>query len=882
LTEYQISGSSYTFHTYASATTSYCVNTTYDYLVNCGAGLANCDQAGSNCEVTLATDANNCGSCGYVCANVASTDTDGGDVPYTAGTVTDYIASCSGSACGSTPYADHCAGTNNNDTHEQYNSGTTYGEHIYTNGTSAYCASNRIYDCAAGTANCNSNPSDVCEINTTNDNNNCGSCGNVCGGGTTCISSVCTSTGITISGNAYDDEATTKWSKCDGSTLNISLVVNGGAASTTSCNASTGAYSFTLVTVAANNPVSVFFNTAGSNTEKGVAVTVAADSSSSITLNPRKNIVWVKTEGAVANITNTNLDHCDSVSPADCANIPYSVTTGALTVADGAELHIESSKTFAPGGTVTTSVSGTPADLDGDIHIAGIFSVGTNAVSVGGDWNNAGTFTKTTGQATTFTATAATFTITDGGSNFDTLVFNGTNGRWSFADSTVIDVDLTMTAGTLAGTNDITINGGDVTGDGGISLTGGTFLLDGAGNFGGATGWTFYNLTFGNGSDITTSTMTGANSIAVSNDMSVATSQTLSGSKSFTVSGGDVTGDGTITLTGGTFLLDGAGNFGGATGWTFYNLTFGNGVDVTKTTKTGSGAIVVSNVLTIAASQELDASDDTWTLSGTTGTPFVKTGTFTHSTSTVDYTGANAGGNTNVVATDYWNLTLTASDTFDAAGSIEASNVFTIGGSATFDAKATTVTLSGTTGTPFVKTGTFTGSSSTFIYSGNNGGGNTTIAASANYGNLQINNGSEIYVLGGTTTLAGDFTATAGTLSEDTDSLTVNGGDITGDGTITFTGGTVLLDGAGNFGGATGWTFYNLTFGNGVDVTKTTKTGSGAIVVSNVLTIAASYRHALCYYWYFYRLHFYLYLFRGLWFWKHYHCCLTQLLQFTN
>jgi hypothetical protein len=236
------------------------------------------------------------------------------------------------------------------------------------------------------------------------------------------------------------------------------------------------------------------------------------------------------------------------------------------------------------------------------------------------------------------------------------------------------------------------------------------------------------------------------------------TAGTLSGTNDITINGGDVTGNGTITLTGGTFLLDAAGNFGGDTAWTFFNLTFGDGSGSTTSTKTGSGNITVSNVLTIAASQTLDAGDDTWTLSGATGTPFVITGTFS-------------------------------------------------------------------------------GSSSTFVYSGDNGGGNTTITASANYGSLQINNGSETYVLGGTTTLAGDFTATAGTLSG-TNDITINGGDVTGNGTITLTGGTFLLDAAGNFGGDTAWTFYNLTFGDGSGSTTSTKTGSGNITVSNVLTIA--------------------------------------------
>jgi hypothetical protein len=46
--------------------------------------------------------------------------------------------------------------------------------------------------CNAGYADCNGNKqSDGCEINVTNDHNNCGTCGHVCSVSQSCISSVC-------------------------------------------------------------------------------------------------------------------------------------------------------------------------------------------------------------------------------------------------------------------------------------------------------------------------------------------------------------------------------------------------------------------------------------------------------------------------------------------------------------------------------------------------------------------------------------------------------------------------------------------------------------------------------------------------------------------
>jgi hypothetical protein len=88
--------------------------------VQCAAGFANCDAVLSNgCETPIVADVHNCGGCGITCP------------PGING-----VAICSSSACGIT--------------------------------------------CSTGFANCNGNLADGCEINTNNDVNNCGACGNVC------------------------------------------------------------------------------------------------------------------------------------------------------------------------------------------------------------------------------------------------------------------------------------------------------------------------------------------------------------------------------------------------------------------------------------------------------------------------------------------------------------------------------------------------------------------------------------------------------------------------------------------------------------------------------------------------------------------------------
>ena len=60
-------------------------------------------------------------------------------------------------------------------------------------GKSSYCSSSSpsCVSCSSGTANCDQDSSNSCETNILNDNNNCGSCGNICGSGQTCSNGVC-------------------------------------------------------------------------------------------------------------------------------------------------------------------------------------------------------------------------------------------------------------------------------------------------------------------------------------------------------------------------------------------------------------------------------------------------------------------------------------------------------------------------------------------------------------------------------------------------------------------------------------------------------------------------------------------------------------------
>src|SRR3989344_1043804 len=101
----------------------------------------------------------------------------------------------------------------------------------------------------------------------------------------------------------------------------------------------------------------------------------------------------------------------------------------------------------------------------------------------------------------------------------------------------------------------------------------------------------------------------------------------------------------------------------------------------------------------------------------------------------------------------------------------------------TLNAGSKTWTLSGTTGTPLVVSGTLTPSTSTITFTGNNGSGNTNVPGSgaacgvASYYDLTINNGSETYAVAGTTNLTvnNNLTITAGTFTAGSGTTTVKG-----------------------------------------------------------------------------------------------------------
>jgi len=395
-----------------------------------------------------------------------------------------------------------------------------------------------------------------------------------------------------------------------------------------------------------------------------------------------------------------------------------------------------------------------------------------------------------------------------------------------------------------------------VNGTGALTVTPGTSTLTWTNTSGTLTyapsGQSLYDLVL-NGSG---STVTPNGGVTITNDLTM-TAGTLNGTQNITVNGHVAGTAGIISLTGGTFeqRIAAAKNFGstsGSTAWSFSSLTFSNAhasSPLTVTTQTGgSGGVTIGSVLRIGKSGDaagatttLDAGNRTWTLSGTSGDPFQilssPAGALTASTSTFSYTGANGSGDTTVQSATYYNLILNASDTFVLEAATATGNDLTI-------TTGTLDVVSGqdydlTIGGDYSNAGTFTAQAGTVTFSATDTGhtlGGSMTGSSAFYDLIFDGDGGD-WMPNAAVDIINDLTVTAGSLLG-TQDITVSGGDATGNGTINFTGGAFNLTGSGNFGGNTSWIFYNLTFGNTSSGGDTaTATGSGAITVSNVLTI---------------------------------------------
>ncbi|KXK07712.1 MAG: hypothetical protein UZ21_OP11001000934 [Microgenomates bacterium OLB22] len=164
----------------------------------------------------------------------------------------------------------------------------------------------------------------------------------------------------TISGTvkASDESSFIGNPPCDGSTAVVSLRVNGGTASTTSCHSSTGAYSFSGVNAYAGDTILIYLNS--SSTPKANTVLVSDEAThSDVDLYSGAIIVRDDQDGTI-----TSADMVDYDNDQNATDMLFDAETSTTFVDTDAssELHVWTGDTFAPGGNSVIS---------GSLHNAG-------------------------------------------------------------------------------------------------------------------------------------------------------------------------------------------------------------------------------------------------------------------------------------------------------------------------------------------------------------------------------------------------------------------------------------------------------------------------------------------------------------------------------
>ncbi len=337
---------------------------------------------------------------------------------------------------------------------------------------------------------------------------------------------------ISIAGTIYQNDGTTVYN-CNSNALTVAVRLN-SVTYTGTCSAVGGTYTVSSIAIPALNDVIVVF--LDEETENATTITKAGGTSSISNYNLYQNRITIRTETNASAMTILNMDTYDAGNDSDIQYTATDAGTDTLVVADASMILVfdngDTATAFTPGGSVTTSVSndGTDSNVDGDLTVqsGATMTMGTFDLSVGGDISNSGTLSVSTNQLTILTATQTGHTITDGGTNFYNVRFNGASGGWSFADSTTIAGTLSILNGTLSGSSDITVNG-EVGGSGTITLTGGTFeqRVAASSTFGSDSGsnpWTFSTLTFSSTNATYASVVTvnaGTGSITVTTKLNV-------------------------------------------------------------------------------------------------------------------------------------------------------------------------------------------------------------------------------------------------------------------------------------------------------------------------------------------------------------------------
>ena len=574
---------------------------------------------------------------------------------------------------------------------------------------------------------------------------------------------------ISVSGYVYSGEGGSVIGNppCDGLTIAVRVKVNGSGDYTSFCDEGTGAYTVPGVTFSGDVVLTTYLDTDGGKK----AVTITKTPTADITdMDLYQDRVIVRHEGSNA-MTIADMAVYDNDQDPDIAFNAATGSPNTLSVDANTELHIWAGKTFNPGGNVTLDPGGAANDWAGSLHIddnASFIAIGNQTHSVGGNWNvdTGANFTSGNSSAV-FIATGAGKRINNGTSTFYAATFSGSGGGWAFGASTTIRNDLTISAGTLSGTNTVAVLGGNITGNGTISMTGGTVNLQGTGNFGGTSPWTFFNLDLGDAVTNATTTKSEAATTTVSGVLTIKTKHVLNaGSPSIW----NMSGGGTPFVLNGTFLAQSslfeytATSSTNITAATYYQLLLapsaadsptytlqggtiatndyfyaGDGTNgVTVTANTNDPTLDISGDLAIRSGAIFTASDSGgFSVAGN----WLNGGTFNHSNGTLVFDAATTGKTINAGASPFYTVdfnnplggwTIISNATTSNNLSLTNLELFTLNSGIVLEVDGQFSNLAGGAST------TWTGSTLYLNKSGGNYSINTKIAGADQYATLKV------------------------------------------------------------------------------------------------------------------------------------------------
>jgi len=545
-----------------------------------------------------------------------------------------------------------------------------------------------------------------------------------------------------FSGIIYQTNESSPYLCSTSGNLTVYLRVNGSGSYSDTCDADSGAWQITGVTVTSGQTIYVY--TSGGSVRGNSVLVSNGTTKADVDIFQDRVILRDDVNGS---ITNTE------VLAGNTADGDDLITTSGtdVTVAATYETHIYTSDTYAPGANVET----------GKLHVVGNYSGAAETLTLTGSgtgtsrplYVNGGSFA--TPDITTFQGTGTTDIEA---TTFDALNFTPTitgSITYTFLGAETINGNFTVNPD-ASSSYTLTVN------------LGGTTTV---------------------GTAYTTS-LTGTTSGESTLDTTSGSSHSFStGLLNIAALGGLTANNSTITLTGtsGTLFTYATGAGSGFTAGSS-TVVFNPNASVTLF----SGSPTLYN---LSLTPSLDTSGKTYTV----GAALTINGDFTiNPDATALLLTVNMGGNITVAAGKTTTITRTSTATSSLVTTAADYNLSTgflniaTGGTLNADSSTSTITLTGTSGTLFTLVGTFTAGSSTVVFNPN--APVTLFSTQPTLYNLSLTpsiDAAHVYTVGSALTINNDFIINP---SGSAFALTVNLGGTT---TITTTG-TTTIQGSGS------------------------------------------------------------------------------------